>query len=116
MSSCKQQSSLNHPYRPTDPHLNSSDTTMNKDMGASQGAFLETKEYRRFAEFCDACRQQRYIGLCHGFPGVGKTLSAWQYAKWHLIQPYFPERFYVEYRPTAIERVIAETIAINAVA
>ena len=88
---------------------------MNKDMGASQGAFLETKEYRRFAEFCDACRQQRYIGLCHGFPGVGKTLSAWQYAKWHLIQPYFPERFYVAYRPTAIERVIAETIAINLV-
>jgi len=88
---------------------------MNKDMGASQGAFLETKEYRRFAEFCDACRQQRYIGLCHGFPGVGKTLSAWQYAKWHLIQPYFPERFYVEYRPTAIERVIAETIATNLV-
>src|SRR3954452_2024897 len=84
---------------------------MNKDIPASQGAFLETKEYRRFAEFCDACRQQRYIGLCHGFPGVGKTLSAWQYARWHLIQPYFPERFYVEYRLTSIERVIVDTIA-----
>jgi len=88
---------------------------MTKERGASQGVFLETKEYRRFAEFCDACRQHRYIGLCHGFPGVGKTLSAWQYATWHLIQPYFPERFYVEYRPTAIERVIAETIATNLV-
>jgi DNA transposition AAA+ family ATPase len=84
---------------------------MNKDMPASQGAFLETKEYRRFAEFADACRQHRYIGLCHGFPGVGKTLSAWQYAQWHLIQPYFPERFYVEYRLTGIERVIAETVS-----
>jgi DNA transposition AAA+ family ATPase len=84
---------------------------MHKDMPASQGAFLETKEYRRFAEFCDACRQHRYIGLCHGFPGVGKTLSAWQYAHWQLIQPYFPERFYGEYRLTAIERVIANTIA-----
>jgi DNA transposition AAA+ family ATPase len=84
-------------------------------MGALQGAFLETKEYRRFAEFCAACRQHRYIGLCHGVPGVGKTISAWHTAKWHLIQPYFPERFYVEYRPTAIERVIAETIATNLV-
>jgi AAA domain-containing protein len=88
---------------------------MNKDMGASQGAFLETKEYRRFAEFCDACRQHRYSGLCHGFPGVGKTLSAWQYAHWHLIQPYCPERFYVAYRITSIERVIAKTIATNLV-
>ena len=84
---------------------------MNKDLPASQGAFLETKEYRRFVEFCDACRQHRYIGLCHGFPGVGKTLSAWQYAHWQLIQPYFPSRFYVAYRLTAIERVIANTIA-----
>lgn len=84
---------------------------MTKAMGASPGAFLETKEYRRFAEFCDACRQHRYIGLCHGFPGVGKTVSAWQYAQWQLIQPYFPERFYGAYRLTAIERVIAETLA-----
>jgi DNA transposition AAA+ family ATPase len=86
---------------------------MIKGLPASQGTFLETKEYRRFVEFCDACRQHRYIGLCHGFPGVGKTLSAWQYAQWQLIQPYFPSRFYVEYRLTVIERVIADTIATN---
>ena len=64
--------------------------------------FIVTKEYRRFAEFCDACQKYRYIGLCYGAPGVGKSLSARHYAGWDLLEPLWLHYIIEKSRPKEI--------------
>lgn len=50
----------------------------------SYASFINTNQYKLFSEFCDACASYKYIGICYGPPGVGKTLSAHRYASWDI--------------------------------
>jgi DNA transposition AAA+ family ATPase len=67
---------------------------MSEEPETKELVFAPTKEYLRFGEFCDACRKYRYIGICHGVPGAGKTRSARAYASFDMLSPLFPEELF----------------------
>ena len=50
--------------------------------------FMLTKAHGRFVEFVQTCTAYRYIGVCHGQSGVGKTFSAREFAQWGALEHY----------------------------
>jgi len=69
--------------------------------------FVITKEYHRFVEFCDACREYRYVGLCYGAPGLGKSLSALRYTNWAKVKAFKP----YEVSPVSVAEVrLSDTV------
>jgi len=50
--------------------------------------FIPTKAHAQFVEFAQACALYRYIGICYGQSGVGKTFSARQFAQWDVLADY----------------------------
>ncbi len=47
---------------------------MSSTTAGATTTFVETGEYLRFTEFLDNCIKYRYVGVCVGAPGVGKTI------------------------------------------
>lgn len=73
--------------------------------------FIETKEYKRFVEFCKASIKYKYIGICYGLPGVGKTLSAKQYSNWNWVEKQIDYKKSEEIGMNADEKILeAKTI------
>ncbi|MFG1969044.1 AAA family ATPase [Nonomuraea fuscirosea] len=68
--------------RPPPPHRPGPDGNGHATAGAAAAPIMITKEHRMFVEFADAVRRGRYVGLCFGAPGVGKTPSARHYSPW----------------------------------
>lgn len=68
--------------------------------------FIETKEYKRFAEFCDACIKYKYIGVCYGAPGVGKTLSSRHYTNWNTFGKLLDYRLLSQIKDSVTEEIL----------
>ena len=49
--------------------------------------FIVTHEHVLFEDVCEDVRRYRYVALCVGGAGVGKTHSGRRYSSWDLVEP-----------------------------
>lgn len=49
--------------------------------------FIVTHEHVLFEDVCEDVRRYRYVALCVGGAGVGKTHSGKRYSSWDLVEP-----------------------------
>lgn len=56
--------------------------------------FIRTPEYLWFDEFVQACASYRYIGICHGPAGVGKTWAARYFSHWEATTRHIQQTYY----------------------
>ena len=64
--------------------------------------FVVTREYELFAEFLGAVRRYRWLAVCTGESGVGKSRCAERYAAWDTTKPAYPRHAYVEDLPREV--------------
>lgn len=56
--------------------------------------FIRTPEYLWFDEFVQACASYRYIGICYGSAGVGKTWAARYFSHWEATAQRIQQTYY----------------------
>lgn len=56
--------------------------------------FIRTPEYLWFDEFVQTCASYRYIGICHGSAGVGKTRAARYFSHWEATTHHIQQTYY----------------------
>lgn len=75
-----------------------------EEQGAGIGSdtFVETKEHRRFEQVCRDATRYRYVAVCVGVAGVGKTVSGRRYSSWDLLEPVTSRYAYVQEPPPEV--------------
>lgn len=68
--------------------------------------FVWTDAQRRFAQFCDTCREYGYCGLYTGASGSGLSWAARRYAHWDIFMQVLARPYLVEVMPPEVAAIL----------